>query len=206
MNIQDSPMQELTEIRSMMERSTKFLFLSGLAGIFSGLYAIIGTYLSITRFEFNPDQVMYEYTAGDPFQIILLGSAILILAIGTALTFSTKKASKAGENIWNASTRRLLGHISVPLLAGGALVLIFFSQTLYGLMAPFTLIFYGMALFIAGKFSFDELKVMGIIQIILGLISLLMIQYSMIIWGIGFGVMHIIYGIYVYQKYERNPS
>lgn len=206
MNIQDSPMQELAEIRSMMERSTKFLFLSGLAGIFSGLYAIIGTYLSITRFEFNPDQVMYEYTAGDPFQIILLGSAILILAIGTALTFSTKKASKAGENIWNASTRRLLGHISVPLLAGGALVLIFFSQTLYGLMAPFTLIFYGMALFIAGKFSFDELKVMGIIQIILGLISLLMIQYSMIIWGIGFGVMHIIYGIYVYQKYERNPS
>ena len=172
----------------------------------SGLYAIIGTYLSITRFEFNPDQVMYEYTAGDPFQIILLGSAILILAIGTALTFSTKRASKTGENIWNASTRRLLGHISVPLLAGGALVLIFFSQTLYGLMAPFTLIFYGMALFIAGKFSFDELKVMGIIQIILGLISLLMIQYSMIIWGIGFGVMHIIYGIYVYQKYERNPS
>lgn len=206
MKTQDSPMQELAEIRSMMERSTKFLFLSGLAGIFSGLYAIIGTYLSITRFEFNPDQVMYEYTAGDPFQIILLGSAILILAIGTALTFSTKKASKAGENIWNASTRRLLGHISVPLLAGGALVLIFFSQTLYGLMAPFTLIFYGMALFIAGKFSFDELKVMGIIQIILGLISLLMIQYSMIIWGIGFGVMHIIYGIYVYQKYERNPS
>ncbi len=196
--------QDLSEIRSMMERSSKFLFLSGLAGIVSGIIAILGSLAVIYHLEFNPDTVYYDYSAGNPMDVMLSGAVILVFAIGIALGFSSRKAAKEGEKIWNASTRRLLGHIAVPLLAGGAIVLIFFSQMLYGLMAPITLIFYGMALFIAGKFSFDELKLMGIIQIVLGIISIAMISYSMIIWMIGFGVMHIVYGIYVYVKYERN--
>lgn len=198
-----SPLQDLTEIRSMMERSSKFLFLSGLAGIFAGIYAIIGAYYVWSNLGFNPDAVMYDYSAGDPFQVVLAAAGVLVLSIGTALTFSSRKASKAGENIWNPSTRRLLGHIAVPLLTGGILVLLLFEHMLFGLMAPLTLIFYGMALFIAGKFTFDELKVMGIIQIMLGLLSIWVIQYSILIWGIGFGLMHIIYGIYVHMKYER---
>jgi hypothetical protein len=198
--------QDLSEIRSMMERSSKFLFLSGLAGIASGLIAIAGALVVLFRLEFNPDSVYYDYTAGNPINVILYALGILVLSMGSALGFSSKKAAKAGEQIWNASTRRLLGHIAVPLLTGGIIVLIFFSQMLYGLMAPFTLIFYGMTLFIAGKFSLDELKVMGVIQIVLGIISIAVIPYSMIIWIIGFGVMHILYGIYVYLKYERNQQ
>ena len=203
MKTEKDHIQELAEIRSMMEKSSKFLFLSGLAGIFAGTYALIGAYLAISYFNFNPDVILYDYTSGDPFQVILLAAVVLILSIFTALAFSSRKASKAGEKIWNASTRRLLGHIAVPLLAGGLIVLTFFSQTLYGLMAPFTLIFYGLALFIAGKFSLVELKVMGVIQIIFGIVALWAIEWSMIIWGIGFGVMHIAYGLFVYIKYER---
>jgi len=203
MKAEQDHLQNLAEIRSMMERSSKFLFLSGLAGLFAGTYALIGVYVAITYYEFNPDILIYDYTAGDPFKVVLLATVVLILSIGTALTFSSRKASQAGEKIWNPSTRRLLGHVAVPLLTGGILVLTFFYQMLFGLMAPFSLIFYGMALFIAGKFSLVELKVMGIIQIILGLISLWLIPYSMIIWGIGFGVLHIVYGLYVYIKYER---
>jgi len=195
--------QDLAEIRSMMERSSKFLFLSGLAGLFAGLYAIAGAAYAIYKLGFNPDQVFYEYSARDPFQVVLLAVIVLVLSIGTALTLSARKASKAGEKIWTTSTRRLLAHVSVPLFSGGIIALIFFERMLLGLMAPFTLIFYGMALFTAGKFSFDELKMMGVIQIFLGILSLWLIEYSMIIWGFGFGVLHIVYGIYVYLKYER---
>lgn len=195
--------QDLAEIRSMMERSSKFLFLSGLAGLFAGLYAIAGAAYAIYKLGFTPDQVFYDYSTGDPLQVVLLAAIVLLLSIGTALTLSARKASKAGDKIWTASTRRLLAHVSVPLFAGGIIVLIFFEQMLLGLMAPFTLIFYGMALFTAGKFSFDELKMMGVIQTFLGILSLWLIEYSMIIWGFGFGVLHIVYGIYVYLKYER---
>lgn len=196
--------QEITEIRSMMERSSKFLSLSGLAGILAGIYALAGTYIAHAVFHFKPDEIISsEGAPADLLKITLLAIAILILAISTAIILSCKQAAIRGEKAWNATSRRLLNSMMVPLSAGGILILILLTQGLTGLAIPLTLIFYGLALFNASKFTYSEVKTMGMIQIGLGLLSSYFIEYSLLFWAAGFGIVHIGYGVYIHFRYER---
>lgn len=200
--------RDIAEIRSMMERSSKFLSLSGLAGVMAGIYALSGAYMAYKVFQFNPDQIVDSTLKSGSLstglvKVIFLAILILILAIGTAILLSYKKATKRGERIWNATSRRLLANMAVPLVAGGILILIFISKDLIGLIAPLTLLFYGLALYNASKFTYDEVKSLGMIQIGLGLISSYFIEYGLLFWAMGFGVVHIVYGIYMHYRYER---
>lgn len=194
-------------MRSMMERSSKFLSLSGLAGIMAGIYALSGAYIAYKLFYFNPDEIVYSTTSGSLssslLKVIFLAFIILILAIGTAMFLSYKKANKKGEKLWNATAKRLLINMAVPLIAGGLLILILISKGLIGLIAPFTLLFYGLALYNASKFTYEEVKSLGLIEIGLGLISSYLVGYGLLFWALGFGVVHIIYGIYMHYRYER---
>ena len=195
--------RDIVEIRSMMERSSKFVWLSGWAGIMAGIYALAGVYVARKVFNFNPDEIVYSDISSGLLQVILLAIFIFVLATGTAMFFSYKRASKRGEKLWNATSRRLLINISVPLIAGGLLILILISKGLIGLIAPFTLLFYGLALYNAGKFTYDEVRILGVVEITLGLISSYFVEYGLLFWAIGFGAIHIIYGIYIHYKYER---
>lgn len=200
--------RDLAEIRTMMERSTKFLSLSGWAGIMAGMYALAGAWIAYSVFGFNPDVIVYDslqsggLSASLP-KVIGLAIVILILAIGTAIFLSYKKASKRDEKAWNATSRRMIANMAVPLAAGGILIVILLSKGFIGLIAPLTLLFYGLALYSASKFTYDDLKFLGLIQMGLGLISTWFIEYGLLLWAIGFGVVHIVYGIYMHFKYER---
>lgn len=192
---------DIAEIRSMMERSSKFLSLSGWAGILAGIYALVGAWIAYSVFEFIPKEIFYSH--GQLHQVVLLAVGIFVLALLTAIFFSKRKANSKGESIWNATSKRLLLNISVPALTGGFLVLILVSKEMIGLAAPFLLIFYGLSLFVAGNYTIKEVKVLGIFQLFLGLINILFIEYGLFFWAIGFGVLHIFYGIYMHFSYER---
>jgi uncharacterized membrane protein YidH (DUF202 family) len=199
--------RDLAEIRSMMERSSKFLSLSGWAGIMAGIYALTGAYIAYDAFHFRPVDItgnnQHISSSSDVLQASLLAIAILVLAIGTAIYLSVKKAHRKGEKAWNATSRRLLIHMAVPLIAGGILILILLSKGLIGFIPSLTLIFYGLALFNASKFTYDVVKFLGIIQVGLGLLSAYAIEYSLLFWAVGFGLVHIVYGIYIHFRYER---
>ena len=200
--------QDLAQIRSMMERSSKFMSLSGWAGIMAGVYAIAGAYVAYSFFGFNPDTLMYSVSDSTELlenfpNVMMLGVLILILAISTAIALSSRFAVKKGEKVWNGASKQLVINMAGPLLAGGVLILILISKGLLGLVAPLSLIFYGLALFHASKFTFDDVKFLGIIQMALGLLGVWFIEYGLILWGLGFGVAHIIYGIFLYYRYER---
>ena len=205
---QQDYIRDISEIRSMMERSTKFLSLSGWAGIMAGIYALIGAYIAYKVLYFNPDEIIYasfeerRYT-GDVLSLLILAAAVLFLSIGTAVYFSNRKAIRRNETLWNATSRRLLLNMGVPLVVGGIFVLVLLSKGLIGLVAPATLIFYGLSLYVASRYTFEDVKVLGLIQIAFGLISSYYIGYGLLFWAIGFGICDIIYGIYVHFKYER---
>lgn len=201
MKKQQDYIQDIAEIRSMMERSSKFLSLSGWAGIMAGIYALAGAWIAFAVFDFKPDEI--HYTSPELLKVILLALGILLLALVTAIYFSWKKAAGKGEKIWNATSRRLMASMAVPLMAGGILIMIFISKGLTGLIAPLTLLFYGLALVNAGQFTIYEVKLMGIVQIGLGLISSWFIEYGLLFWTVGFGAVHIIYGIHMHFRYER---
>lgn len=194
-------LRDIAEIRSMMERSSKFLSLSGWTGIMVGIYALIGATIGWKIFDFNPDGIFYT-NLGSGFQnVFLLSLTVLVLAIGTAIVDSNRKAKSKGEKAWNATSRKLLTNMAIPLSAGGILILVIITKGLIGLVAPLTLLFYGLALYNAGNFTFKELRIMGIIQIALGLISCYFIEYGLLLWTMGFGLVHILYGIYMHLRY-----
>ena len=199
--------RDIAEMRSMMERTSKVLSLSGLAGIMAGIYALSGAFIAYKFFSFHPDELMYGTSSGglhpSMLKVILLGITILILAIGTAIFLSNKKANKSGEKLWNPTAKRLLINMAVPLVTGGLLILIMIFKGWIGFIAPFTLIFYGLALYNASKFTYEEVRSLGLIQIALGLISSWFVGYGLLFWALGFGVVHIIYGIYMHYRYER---
>ena len=200
--------RDIVAMRSMMERSSKFLSLSGLACIIAGVYALSGAFIAYKIFNFNPDKIVDDNIQSGSLpsgflKIVFLAILILILAIGTAIFLSYKKANKSGEKSWNPTVRRLLINMAVPLIAGGLLILVLIFKGFIGFIAPFTLLFYGLALYNASKFTFEELRSLGLIEIGLGLISSYFIEYGLLFWTLGFGIVHIIYGIYLRYKYER---
>lgn len=199
--------RDIAEIRAMMERSSKFLSLSGWAGIMAGIYALLGVYIAYEVLGFNPDEASYGSSSGNYFsrmpELILLAFIILLLALGTAVYFSISRARQKGEKVWNPTARRLLIHMAVPLVTGGLLILILISKGLLGLIAPFTLIFYGLALYNAGKFTYGEVRVMGLVQTALGLMGTYFIGYGLLFWILGFGLVHILYGIYMHYRYGQ---
>ena len=200
--------RDIADIRSMMERSSRFLSLSGWAGIMAGIYALSGAFIAYKFLDFNPDAIVYSTINSvnlypGLLNVIFLAIIILILALGTAIFLSYRKADKKGEKLWNPTSKRLLINMAVPLIAGGLLILILISKGLIGLIAPFTLIFYGLALYNAGKFTYEVVKILGLIEIGLGLIGAYFVGYGLLFWALGFGVVHIIYGIYIHYRFEK---
>ncbi|WP_262245971.1 hypothetical protein [Parapedobacter soli] len=198
---------DIAEIRSMMERTSKFLSLSGWAGVMAGIYAIAAVYLAYTVLGFNPGGITYGTAPANPApalpQLLTLAIGTLLLAVGTAVFLSHRKSSKRGENLWNSTSRRMVTTMIIPLVTGGVSILILLSYGLVGLAAPLSLIFYGLALYSAGNFTYSAVKWLGGIEITLGLIGLGFISYGLICWTIGFGLLHIVYGIYIYYRFEK---
>jgi hypothetical protein len=195
--------KDIVEIRSMMERSSRFLSLSGLSGVMAGIYALVGAYIAYSFLNFNPSEIIFSTTKTDLSKVFFLAIIILILALFTAIFLSYKNAHGKGEKIWNPTSRRLVTSMAVPLLTGGILVLILISKSLIGLIAPMTLIFYGIAIYNASKYTIDELKFLGLVQLGLGLFGSYFIEYGLLIWGFGFGIIHIVYGMYMYFRYGK---
>ena len=201
-------LQDIEEIRSLMEKSSKFISLSGWAGIFAGVFALLGSYIALTYLDFNPQSLSVD-PESNPFQqtqifsVVQLALIVFLLAISFALFFTHRRAKRKDELLWTPTAKRLVMNMAVPLFTGGILILLFISKGFIGFVAPFSLLFYGLALFTISKFTFDEVKILGLIEILLGLISVYKVSLGLLFWAIGFGVVHIIYGIYVYFKYER---
>ncbi|MFY0591621.1 hypothetical protein [Roseivirga sp.] len=200
-------LQDISEIRSIMEKSSRFISLSGLSGIMAGIYALAGAAVAHSL-VYTSETVVYSQLVvrdvrGNLLNLILIALAILVLTISTGIYLTKKKAQKDGVKSWDKTTERLLINLLIPLIAGGILVIIFYQQGQIGMIAPVTLIFYGMGLINASHYTYRDIRFLGISEVILGLIASAVIGYGLLIWAIGFGVLHIIYGALMYFKYER---
>jgi predicted lysophospholipase L1 biosynthesis ABC-type transport system permease subunit len=204
-----SPEETLTEIRHLMERSSRFISLSGFSGIFAGIYALIGAAAAyyILRSAATA-QAGYPSQSGihdsEIITLLLFDAAlVLVLAVGTGILLTTRRAKKDGNSLFDAAAKKLLINLAIPLVTGGifCLALVYHDNTLY--LAPSMLIFYGLALVHASKYTRDDVRSLGMAEIALGLLSLFIAGYQLLFWALGFGVLHIIYGAYMYFKYEK---
>jgi len=195
---------DLKEIKDIMSRSSKFISLSGLSGVFAGMFALLGAFTAYQLIYSNHNYLEYnrvENVDGSLFELLAIAIITLVLSLGAGVFFTVRKAKKNNQKIWDIQTRRLLINLFIPLVTGGTFCLILLHNGYVGLVPPLTLIFYGLALVSASNFTLREVRSLGIAQITLGLIASYFIGFGLLFWSIGFGLLHIIYGIIMKIRY-----
>ena len=208
-------LQTLTEIRGMMERSTKFLSLSGLSGVSAGLIALVGglvAYLHLrtgwlTLFDSGTYQRLNPLSRREVIEFLALDAVcVFVFSLLAAWFFTARKARRMGHTVWTIASRRLLWALMVPLVVGGMFCLGLVYHRLNWLVCPAMLTFYGLTLLNAQQYTYRDLEYLGLCEIALGLIALFMTGYGLLMWTIGFGVLHILYGTLMWYKYDRQAA
>jgi hypothetical protein len=205
MKTTENYLAEIKEIRKMMEDSSRFLSLSGLSGILIGIYALIGAFIAY-RVIYSSSSFGNLFNGEIVSQLTAFAIIVLIIALITVVLLTNQRAKKAGKKIWNPGSRLMLLNLAIPLVSGGLFILIFTFRGMYGIVSPACLIFYGLALVNAAKFTRQEIFYIGLFQISLGILAALLPSLGLLMWALGFGVIHIIYGAVMYFRYEHQTN
>lgn len=198
--------EDLSHIRNMMERSSRFISLSGLSGVVAGLSALVGSIYVYFVFQreginyFDGDRNVFHESLVK--ELVLIGITIAVVAFLSGYFFTSRKSKANNLKIWDQTTKRFLFNLAVPLVTGGLFCIGLLFHHLFVLIAPATLIFYGLALVNAEKYTLTDIKYLGYCEIILGLASFFLLGWGLVFWAFGFGVLHIVYGMVMYKKYE----
>lgn len=212
MDQQQEQLETLKDIRSMMERSSRFLSLSGLAGIIVGLIAIAGVMVAYTFLGMQLDEPGYYTFIVDAngkinsnvYQFLFAELILLlVIALSTAIYLAMRNAVSKGLPTWDATAKRLLINMAIPLGAGAIYCAILLYHGHVALIAPATIIFYGLSILNASKYTIHDIRSLGVLEIVIGLLASIYVDYGLLFWAFGFGLLHIVYGLYIYFKYEK---
>lgn len=202
-------LEALQDIRQMMKQSSRFLSLSGLSGILAGFYALGGAYFGekiVSEYMQNPSKESGDVYFEAISKCFIVCALVLIASLVTAFLMSSRKARRNGETMFDHTAIRLLINMMIPLGAGGifciALLVNGFSTLEF--VCPSMLIFYGLALVNGSKYTIHDIRYLGCLEILLGLLSSFWISHGILFWALGFGVLHIVYGAIMWYKYDRN--
>jgi hypothetical protein len=199
----------INDIRQMMQKSSRFISLSGLSGISAGLCALVGAWIAYGKIGGQQQLATgssYDGRDGLAFDLVAIAIVTFLAALGLAFLFTYIRSRKVGIPIWGFTARRVMFAVAVPMIAGGLLILRMLEMEYFGLVAPCCLIFYGLGLINAGKFTLDEIRYLGYCQLALGIANLWLPGWGLYFWAAGFGVLHILYGIIMWNKYERTKE
>jgi hypothetical protein len=203
------PAETLKDIKQIMERSSRFISLSGLSGIAAGICALAGAWIAseILYPRAGRTHLTDSFHTGifDTLSLQLLGLAAATFAIAFIAAFylTWHKAKKQNLPVWDRTSRRLLWNMLIPMVTGGLFILGMLYYNEWRFVGPSCLVFYGLALVNASKYTLSDIRYLGYCEIILGLVSMLFIGYGLYFWAAGFGILHIVYGIIMWFKYER---
>lgn len=203
----DRPTEQIKQIHDIMARSTTFVSLSGVSGLSAGiiafgalwqLYRLLGT-VWLTEEVFSA----LRGSTGLVGSVMGVFLWTLVIALTVAFYFTWHRAKRNSLDLWNMASRRFALHLALPLLAGGIFVLVLHRFGTYELICPAMLVFFGLALMNAGKYSFSETVVLGTVELALGLAAALWIEAGLVLWALGFGVATMVYGALMFVHYER---
>ena len=209
MSNQEEQLNALSDIRNMMDRSSRFISLSGLSGVFAGLTALVGAYFAhgeLNKYINGDYGFGIEADAEIEANLIKIAFFVLVIALVGGFIFTYRQSKKKSIPFWGKTAKNLLVNLAIPLATGGLFIiaLLFNFPSAVGLIASSCLIFYGLALINASKYTYTDIRFLGICEVILGLTAMFYIGYGLYFWAIGFGILHIFYGLIMYFKYERN--
>ncbi len=208
MSTSQQNLDALQDIRKIMDRSSRFISLSGISGIAAGICALAGAWLArqkITDYNSN-------YSASDNCpsclrsELITIAAVVFVVAFVSAVLLTLVKSRKDGVAIWGTVAKRLLWNTLIPMIAGGFLIWRMMDLKQYDLIPAASLIFYGLALINGSKFTLGEVRYLGFAELLTGIIGLWFVDSGLNFWAFGFGILHIVYGVAMWWKYERREA
>lgn len=216
MSTQNQYFDDLNEIRSLMEKSSRFISLSGMSGVMAGIYALIGAFVTREYISSHTSQGMRGYTEQSGRYIpdffshlshykfyLFVAGAVLGLSLLTGIFLNARSARKKGQKIWDQVALRMLVNLSIPLVSGLAFIGVLLYHNEFSLIAPAMLIFYGLGLVNGSKYTLNDIRILGLLEVVVGIICGFSSISGLYFWAFGFGVLHIVYGLYMWFKYEK---
>jgi hypothetical protein len=205
----EQSLETLQDIKRMMERSSRFISLSGLSGVSAGICALIGASIAhgwIRSYVTEITTESFPAEARDIFEVkmLFLALGVLIAALVTSTWFTWRKARKSQLPIWDHASKKLAINMAIPLATGGVFVLGLLNHSGWNYVAPACLIFYGLSLVNASKYTLTDIRYLGLLEIALGSVNMYYPHEGLYFWAAGFGILHIIYGLIMWWKYERS--
>jgi hypothetical protein len=206
------PTQALLEIRQMMEKSSRFISLSGWSGVAAGVCALVAAFVVAGKGGCWKVNECFFRELGTPEarvlerQLYFIAAITFLAAFLSAFFFTWLRSRKTGVPVWGLVARRLLWSVTVPILAGGIFLYRMVELGQYELVAPGCLVFYGLALVNASRHTLPEIRYLGYAELLLGFLNCWFTGYGLYFWAAGFGVLHILYGILMWLKYERKAA
>ena len=204
-------LETLQDIKRIMERSSRFLSLSGLSGLAAGICALAGAWFA------NNKIVPYHDRYNDPehfdttiifddlkMKLLLIAAIVLVAALLSSFYFTWRRAKQNQLPLWDPTSKKLLINMLIPLITGGLFILAMLQHDEWRYIAPACLVFYGLALVNASKYTLTDIRYLGLLEIVLGLVNTQFLGYGLYFWAFGFGVLHIVYGAIMWWKYERS--
>ena len=205
--------ETLSDIRSMMERSQKVMYLDGAAGLLAGTWAIIGAvavslviYGTVSPLWMAHVQPVTDAGARTFIIVSVICVAVFCAAFLSVWNMSRRRAIRQGmEFTLDAGSRNLLKTFFSVMVAGGLVCLTPIINGLWSLIPGFMLLFYGLALVVISPIAFKVpiTSLLGYIMIAIGIAALCLPAYGLSLWTIGFGVIHLIWGIWFSIRYNR---
>ena len=203
----EQSLETLQDIKRMMERSSRFISLSGLSGVSAGICALIGAWIAygwLTPYADSDPNGQGDYYQHPLLpRMILLALGVLVAALASSTFFTWRKARRSQLPVWDHASKRLAVNMAIPLAAGGFFVLGLLDHSGWKYVAPSCLVFYGLALVNASKYTLTDIRYLGLLEIALGCINMYYPHYGLRFWAAGFGALHIVYGLIMWWKYER---
>lgn len=199
--------ESIAHIREMMSKSSKFKSLSGAAGITAGLLTLVLATVFCLQYEINPFAVElsnFNLLPSEHYLTALVYAlTLLFCSIIAGIVLTKLNAVKNQEPLWGPASRNFIYNMVLPMVFSILFCLILFQKN-PDYVLPVSLILYGLTLFNAGKYAHKAIRSLGITEMLLGAICLQFLQFHILIWIIGFGVMHIVFGMYMIIKPDRN--
>ena len=215
MDSQHPPLETLQDIKRIMERSSRFISLSGWSGISAGICALLGAWVAHNRISaylhirrggsfYRGEVATINNSAASLFQdLIVIAAITFIAAFVSAFLFTWIRSKRSGTPMWDRTVQRLFWNTVLPMVVGGLVILRAMQLGYFEFVAPGCLIFYGLALVNASKYTLGEVRYLGYGQLVLGIINMWASGGGLYFWAAGFGVLHIVYGALMWWKYER---
>ncbi len=212
MSTKQDHLESIREMRNLMERSSRYLSLSGLAGVIVGFIALggVSALLLALGIPFGQSISFMELAAADipntariNEYVFMIAAVVFTLSLMTEAVFAFRNARKMGLPLWDATARRMLTALFIPIIGGGVYCLSLMQSGQLDSLAPASLIFYGLGLVNAGKYAVPDVGRLGMAVFMTGLVASFFPSLGVYFWAFGFGFLHIIYGVSIYFKHQR---